>query len=429
MATILKGATLIELEPVLVERGDLRIADGLVTARGAELVAEVGDEVIDLAGRWVMPGLVCGHHHLYSALALGMPPPSPPPERFLEVLERVWWRLDRALDLDTVEVSAAVGSLDALTCGTTTLFDHHASPNAIRGSLVRVARGVSEVGLRAVLCYEVTDRHGPAGRTEGLEETVEFQKKARGRFRGMVGAHACFTLSDDALQGLREAVRSSGRGLHIHLAEDPVDEKLSLERHGAAPVARLFKYELLSDQSVVAHAVHLSWPELSQVLSTGAWLIHNPTSNMNNQVGYAPAGRFGARASLGTDGIGADMFAEAKRAYFRASEAGQKIDPLKWLANGQRLASQAFGLPMGLLREGHAADLLVLDYRGATPLTGANLAGHFLYGLGARHVEHVMVDGVWRLWARRPLSVAPDALATRAREAAASLWNRMAELA
>src|SRR6202035_1822941 len=137
---------------------------------------------------------------------------------------RVWWRLDQALDLDAVEVSASVGALDALSCGTTTLVDHHASPHAISGSLVRVARGVNEVGVRGVLCYEVTDRHGPEGRQEGLEETVSFHQKARGRFRGMVGAHASLTLTEEALAGLKEAVSSTGTGLHIHLAEDPSDE-------------------------------------------------------------------------------------------------------------------------------------------------------------------------------------------------------------
>ena len=189
-----------------------------------------------------------------------------------------------------------------------------------------------------------------------------------------------------------------------------------------------FEHELLDSTSVLAHAVHLPWPELSRVLSTGAWIIHNPTSNQNNQVGYAPAGKFGARATLGTDGIGADMFEEARRAHFRAREAGAPIDVLKWLTNGHRLASQVFGGPIGPLREGAVSDLLVLDYHPPTPVTDANLAGHFLFGLASRHVESVMIEGMWRMWARRPLSVAPEALTQRAQEAAKGLWARMAEL-
>jgi len=258
-----------------------------------------------------------------------MPGPEQPPEDFLQLLERVWWRLDRALDLDAVQLSATIGALDALRCGTTTIFDHHASPRAIQGSLLRVARGISEVGLRGVLAYEVTDRHGEEGRQAGLEENVSFQRKAQGRFRGMIGAHASFTLSDAALEGLRQATEATGAGLHIHLAEDPVDERLSVARYGASPVARLTGAGLLTPNSLVAHAVHLSWPDLSKVISTGSWLAHNPRSNMNNQVGYAPAGKFGSRALLGTDGLGADMLAEAALAHFRAREAGQPIDVLK----------------------------------------------------------------------------------------------------
>jgi putative selenium metabolism protein SsnA len=428
LATVLKGATLIELEPALVEKADLRIEGGLITARGADVPALEGDEVIDVAGKVVMPGMVCAHHHLYSTLARGMPPVTPPPESFLDVLQRVWWRLDQSLDLDAVEVAATLGSLDALGSGTTTVFDHHSSPRCIQTSLIRVARGVNEVGLRAVLCYEVTDRHGPQVRAEALEETVGFLHKARGRFRGLLGAHASFTLTDEALDALAEAMKATQAGIHIHLSEDPIDERHSVEQFGGTPVARLSARGLLGPQAVLAHLVHLSWPELSQVLSTGAWLVHNPTSNMNNQVGYAPAGKFGARATLGTDGIGADVFAEAQRAYFRSREAGQPIDVLKWLANGHRLASQMFGQHIGPLREGACADLLILDYRPITPLGTENLAGHFMFGLAARHVESVMVDGVWRMWARRPLSVAPDALTERARDAALAVWARMAEL-
>jgi cytosine/adenosine deaminase-related metal-dependent hydrolase len=178
----------------------------------------------------------------------------------------------------------------------------------------------------------------------------------------------------------------------------------------------------------VAHAVHLSWPELSTVISTGAWLVHNPRSNMNNEVGYAPAGKFGSRSTLGTDGIGADMFAEVQLAHFRAREAGLHIDALKMLANGHRMVSKAFGMEVGPMREGAVADLLLLDYRSPTPLTPENLVGHFLYGLGSRYVESVMVHGIWRLWARRPLSVNPDVVTEQSRKTARDLWSRMATL-
>ncbi|MGQ0508211.1 MAG: amidohydrolase family protein [Myxococcaceae bacterium] len=428
MGTLLKGGTLVELEPALVEVSDLRVEGGVITARGQNLTPLPGEEVIDARGKTLLPGLVNAHHHLYWALARGMSAPARPAETFEDVLEHVWWRLDQALDLDSIQISATVAALEALSSGTTTVVDHHASPRAITGALTKVARGLNDVGLRGVLAYEVTDRHGALAREEGLEETVAFVKKAKGRFRGLIGAHASFTLSDDALQGLKEAVESTQAGLHIHLAEDPSDERLSVERYKETPVNRLMSWGLLTPKTLIAHAVHLSWPELSTVLSTGTWLLHNPRSNMYNQVGYAPAGKFGARATLGTDGMGSDMFQEAKIASLRARDAGQPVDVLRYLANGHRLASQIFDAKIGPLREGAQADLLVLEYRSPTPLTSENLAGHFLFGFDSRHVESVMVEGAWRLWARRALAVNPETVHEEARHAATALWARMAKI-
>ncbi|HZH03375.1 MAG TPA: amidohydrolase family protein [Myxococcaceae bacterium] len=426
MGTVLRGGTVVELEPAAVEVVDLRVEHGHITARGQDLPAQLGDEVIDVRGKVVMPGLVCGHHHLYRTLARGMPLAAAAAQTHWERTEGTLWKLDAALDLDAVQTAATAAGLEALAFGTTTVLDHHASPKAVRGSLLRVARGLNDVGLRGALCYEVSDRHGAVVREEALEETVGFQKKAKGRFRGMVGAHASCTLSPDALEGLREAVNATGTGVHLHLAEDPSDERISIERYGAPPVTRLAEAGLLSPKALLAHAVHLSWPELSQVLASGAWLVHNPRSNMETQVGYAPAGKFGARALLGTDGLHADMWTEAQLASLRALDAGQPIDVVRYLANGHRLASQLFEERIGPMREGAVADLLVLDYRPPTPLTAETLAAHLTAGMGPRGVEAVMVDGLWRMWGRRPLSVNPDQVSEQTREVARAVWARAA---
>lgn len=425
VGTILKGATLVEFEPAAVEVADLRIEGGTIVDRGHGLVPEERDEVIVLEGKVVVPGLVTAHHHLYATLGRGMPGAGGRAGDFEALQKRGRWRLQDALDGDAIQAAASAGALDALFAGTTTIFDQHASPNAIDGSLVRVARGVNEVGLRAVLSYEVSDRSGALAREEGLEEAVSFQRKARGRFRGMIGGHACFTLSADGLQGLQEAVQATGAPLHITLAEDPADERLSMERYGEAPLTRLQQYELLSPRTLAAHLVHLSWPQLTQVISSGAWLVHSPRANMQAQVGYAPAGKFGSRATLGTAGVSPDLFAEAQAGHQRALDAGQPIAALRYLANGHRIASEVFGESIGPLRPDALADLVVLDYRAPTPLTAENVGDHLVHALGARHVESVMIDGVWRLWARRPLSVSAEAAYENARAAAKAVWARI----
>ena len=409
-----------------MERVDLRIEGERIVARGPDLTPAPDDEVVALSGKLVFPGLVSAHHRLHAVLGRGMPHPAL--ESYQDILEKVLWPYENALDLDAVQVAGCAGGLEALQCGTTTVCDLHSSPKAVSGSLVRLARGLHEVGVRGVLSYAVTDRQGAVGREEGLEESVSFAKKAKGRFRGQVGAGPCFTLGPDGLQGLVEALKATGTGgLHLPLAEDPLDERLSTERHGASPVARLLEAGLLSPKAQLAHVGHLEWADLAQVIATGAWIVHTPRSNQGLEVGYAPALKFGHRATLGADAVSADLFAEAQAAYLRSREAGQPIDVLRYLANGHRLVSQLFEVPVGPMREGALADLLVLDYLPATPLTAENLAWHVVFGLGSRHVEAVMVDGVWRMWARRPLSVNPTVVAEQAREAASAVWARLAE--
>ncbi|HLF82942.1 MAG TPA: amidohydrolase family protein, partial [Blastocatellia bacterium] len=210
MSYLLKEATLVTLDPAAIDRADLRVAVGRVVERGAELAPREDEEVIHLSGKLIIPGMVCAHTHLYSALARGMPAPPRTPSSFKEILELVWWRLDRALDAETIYWSAIAGAMDAARAGTTCLFDHHASPSHISGSLEIVREAIEKVGLRSVLCYEVTDRGGARERDHGLEENRSFlswvgrsaspdSQANPNLFRAMVGAHASFTMSDESL--------------------------------------------------------------------------------------------------------------------------------------------------------------------------------------------------------------------------------------
>src|SRR5690348_8811476 len=319
MAYLFKSATLVTLAPAKVERGDLRIEGGRIIKRGARLRPIPGDEVIDLGGKLVLPGMVCTHTHLYSALARGMPAPVRVPANFREILELVWWRLDRALDEETIYWSAVAGAMDAARAGTTCLFDHHASPSHINGALGIVQEALSAIGLRGALCYEITDRDGTRKRQAGIRETRDFAHwtnveadQSERQFRAMIGAHASFTLSDEALTACAAMMRETGAGLHIHAAEDRLDTTDARAHYGLGVVERLAKFDALNDRTILAHGVHLSRRDIRIAREAGVWFAHNPRSNMNNQVGYAPVAEFGDRVVMGTDGIGADMFDEAR---------------------------------------------------------------------------------------------------------------------
>ncbi len=360
-----------------------------------------------------------------------MPGPAEPPRNFVEILERVWWRLDRALDEESVYVSGLVGAIDAARSGTTVLFDHHASPSFIRGSLSTLRRAVEEVGLRSVLCYETTDRNGPAGRDAGLAENrAILEGRPTPLTLGMVGAHASFTLSDDSLDRLSALVNETLSSLHVHVAEDRADVDDSRARCGAGLVERLRRHGLLLRRTLLVHGVHLTEAELLEAQANGAWLVHCPRSNMNNGVGHAHTPAF-RRAALGTDGLDQDLLAEARAAFVRMREAGQ-ADAFEaafaMLVGGHRLAATFFGLPLGELDAGAPADLVVLDYRPPTPLDGANLAGHLLFGLDRSHVRSTMVAGRFVLRDRRVTNVDEAAVLARARAAATALWERMRRL-
>ena len=422
---LLAGATLVGLDPPHVESGDLRIDGDRIAERGRGLA---GAEAVDVAGCLVLPGLVNAHTHLYSALARGMRWPTPPPRSFIEILEKVWWRLDRALDQDAIYHSAMAGAIEAALSGTTLMIDHHSSPSFIAGSLDVVRRALEAVGLRSVLCYEVTDRNGTAGRDAGLAENERFLTAPQGALtRGLVGAHASFTLSDESLSRLAALATATGCSVHVHVAEDRADVVDCRERHGVSLLERFDRHALVAARTLFAHCVHLTIDEVHAAHTKGAWIAHNPRSNMNNAVGYAPTAAL-RRAALGTDGVDGDMLAEARVAYLKMRETGRgdaMEATLELLAGGHRLGAALFGLPFGKLDVGGPADLVVVDYRPPTPLTTANVGGHLLFGIDRSHVRSVMVAGKWVVRDRALVNVDAGVAAAAARVAAAALWERM----
>ncbi len=338
------------------------------------------------------PGLVCAHHHLYSALARGMPAPPKTPTEFIEILEQVWWRLDCALDEDLIHHSAKLGALEALARGCTAIVDHHESPNAIDGSLSIIADACAEVGVRVNAAYGVTDRHGPDGAAAGLAENDRFLRE-RGPQAGMVGIHAAFTCSDDTIAAAAELAERHGVGVHVHVAEGPADTWERLRGHTA-------------ENWWLVHGVHL--PDDHGLTGT---VVHNPRSNMNNAVGYARPNRFeaaGLPVALGTDGIGADMLDEFRVAFVRAREDDVTTTPdvaWGWLETGRRLFPESAG------------DVVTWDYPIMDPWRLA-----YSPGVSPTSIE---IDGTL-VWADgAPTTVDADEIRAKAAEAAGRLFDRL----
>lgn len=427
---LLKGGWILRLFPATVTRADLRIEGDRIVGRGARLKPRRDEVVEDCSGRLIGPGLVCGHTHVYSALARGMPAPRTAPRSFPEILGKVWWKLDQALDQESIYYSALVAAIDAVRCGTTTIVDHHASPNAIPESLDLIREAFRAVGIRGILCYEVTDRGGPRRRDAGLAENDRFLSATRSdaQFRGLVGAHASFTLADATLAALSDLARIHRSGIHIHVAEAPDDEERTRRDFGCGILDRLARFRLLDERALLVHGVHLTPRELERVRRSGAWLAHNPRSNMNNGVGHAPVHEAGPRVALGTDGWPADMWEEARLAHFRLRE---RLGPtgafptLRLLQGALDFAAAVFDRPFGTLEKGAVADLVVYDYLPPTPLDTRNAAWHSLFGLHAGKVERVMAGGRWIVRDGQVAGLDLPEIMKHARCEAAGIWARM----
>jgi putative selenium metabolism protein SsnA len=429
-------------ESRLLHDAAVRIDGAVIDAvgPGSELLARFPeDEQWDAGGLLLMPGQICAHTHFYGAFARGMYIPGPPAKDFPEILERLWWRLDKALDLDGVRSSAEVCLVDAIRNGTTTLIDHHASQRAIDGSLDVIAEAVDRSGLRAVLCYEVSDRDGEDAAQAGIRENVRFMRAmgsrsgegdASERITATFGLHASLTLSDATLA----QCAAEGDGFHIHVAEHPVDEYDSVAKSGLRAVERLHEFGITGPRSIMAHCTHVDSWEMALLQETGTFVTHQPRSNMNNAVGAADITtmlRGEMPVCLGNDGFSNDMFAEMK-----VADLLQKVahgDP-RYLGadkvvemavyNNRRLAAQFFERPVGVIAPAAYADLILLDYYPTTPLTADNLPWHILFGISGTHVHSTVAHGRVLMRNRELTTMDEAEVAARGRAVAADTWER-----
>ena len=422
----------------------LVIRDGRIAAlgpAGALLQRYPQVERLDARGQLLLPGNICAHTHCYGAFARGLAIPGPAPADFPQILRRLWWPLDRALDADGIRLSALVCMVDAIRHGTTTLIDHHAGANCIEGSLDLIADAVEAAGLRAVLCYEVTDRDGPERAEAGIAENLRFIEAAadRGLLAATFGLHASLTLGDATLRRCADLL-PAGVGVHVHVAEHEADQQDSLDKCGLRVVPRLDGFGLWRPGSIAAHCVHTDAAERALLQERGVWISHQPRSNMNNGVGAAPLDDMlaaGIPVCLGNDGFGNNMWAEWKAAYLLHKVAGRDPrrapgDAIARMAtrNNAALAGHFFpGLPLGELTPGAAADLILVDYHPYTPLHASNLPWHVLFGFEASMVTATMVNGRLLMQDRQLLTLDEAAIAAAARDLAPALWQRYTALA
>jgi putative selenium metabolism protein SsnA len=428
---------------------DFVLENGAVLVEGAR-IAEVGPSaellaghrdarIINARGRVIMPGLINAHMHLYSTFACGLAPE--PAFNFPQILKKLWWKLDRALSLDDVYYSAVFPYHRGICAGTTTMIDHHASPWAVTGSLDVLHDAARGAGVRSAFCYEVSDRDGEKSLNEGIDENIRFIEKTRSAdetmAKGLFGLHASMTISERTLNRCVEATNKLGSGIHVHAAEDLSDQEDSLSKYNKRVVQRFYDAGGLHDKSILCHCIHVDDKEKELLKETGTFVVHNPESNMNNAVGAADVLgmlEMGIKVGLGTDGMTSDMLLEARTAMLKhrlvkgdpTVAFGEAVDML--VRNNAAYASKLFGVKLGVIEPGAAADLVMVEHYPFTPINVDNWYGHFLFGIQPSRVTHTMCNGQLLMAEGEVLTIDLAQAAADARKLSPQTWQRFGDM-
>lgn len=420
------------------ENGYIKVKDGII--------AEIGDmnsvnvlednEIIDAQGKIVMPGLICTHSHIYSAFARGMDLKGGSTSNFVEVLENLWWRLDKKITHDDLYYSGLVTVTECIKNGVTCLFDHHAGPFSVDGSLDVLEKAYKELGMRGTLCYETSDRDGDEIAVKGIKENARFIAKNKNdkddMVKGLFGLHASFTLSDKTMEMASVEGNSLGAGYHVHVGEGQPDTDYILVKYGMGVVERFDKFNMINDKSIFAHCIHIR--EEEKELLKRCNVVHNAESNMNNAVGYCDALDLlnkGVLVGLGSDGFSANPFRAMDTCYVLHKH--QKHDPRVMtpndviqlaIKNNSKITSKYFNNEVGTLKTGSKADMIMLDYNSPTPVSKDNICGHIIFGMNSNLVTDSIINGKVVMKNRELVNADEKEIFAKSREFATKLWER-----
>ncbi len=440
---LIRNGTVITLGPAnrIIKNGAVLIRDDVIEAVGTSAKMgkrPKGAKIIDARGGLIMPGFINTHMHLYSTFARGLSPKQPPPANFPEILERMWWPLDKALNEKDMAYSALIPLIECIKNGTTTIIDHHESQGLQLGCMDVFAKALRKTGVRGCLSYGVSDRYGKGD--EGIEENIRFITKIRKRQQrgndmvaAMFGLHALFTVNQRTLKKSIAAADELGVGVHVHVAEDKSDQSISQRKYKKSVVQRLFDVGGLGHKTIAVHCVHISPEEMDLLSQTDTCVVHNPQSNMNNAVGAASVLKMmdkGILVGLGTDGMTSNMRDEVRvanimhkhgkkdpRVFF--VEAGQLL-----LQNNAAIANRFFRRPLGVLEKGAYGDVIVMDYDPPTPLSNETFLGHFLFGICGATVNSTIVNGKVLMENRRLIGLNEAKIMAESRKQAKDFWRR-----
>lgn len=392
-------------------------------------------EFLDARGGVIMPAFINTHEHIYSSMARGLSINGYNPKGFLDILDGMWWTIDRHLTLEQTRQSARATYLDSIKNGVTTVFDHHASFGQISGSLSIIEEAAREMGVRTCLCYEISDRAGKDKARESINENVTFIRHAlkddSGMIAGMMGMHASFTISDETME-LCAANKPDEVGYHIHVAEGIEDLHHCLKTYGKRILDRLMDWKVLGPKTLTAHCIYINRHEMELLKETDTMVVHNPESNMGNACGCPPTMELvhaGVLTGLGTDGYTHDMIESYKVANILhkhhlcdATAAWSEVPQMLFDGNA-KIAGRSFKTPLGVLKKGASADVIVMDYIPLTPMDASNCNSHILFGMTGRSVVTTVCNGRVLMKDRVLVGIDEEKVMADVREESVKLWK------
>ena len=422
MAVILNNAKYIDWKTLAIRETNIKVREGdneKIVFSERPFIDETGKyDIVDCEGKFVTKSFANGHHHVYSALARGMPAPVKQPENFIEILKYIWWNLDKNLDKEMIEASALFTAMDSAKNGVTFVIDHHSSPFAIEDSLETIAKAFDKVGVSHLLCYEISDRDGKEVTDAAFAETKNYLTQRQ----GLVGLHASFTVGNETLSKAVKIAEEYNSGIHVHVAEDMADENYSSEKYGQRVIERFKEAGVLQfSKTILGHCLHLDKKEKEIITGVQSWIVQNTESNLNNNVGFFDSRGLGNNIFAGTDGMHSDMIRSIQAAYF----TGQHFDTIDPLTAWKRLRNVHKYLETNRFEGDGENNLIVLDYSPPTPVTSENFLGHFIYGLRSNNVRHVISDGNFIVKDKKVITVDENEILEYSREMAINLWKKI----
>ncbi|HSH51504.1 MAG TPA: amidohydrolase family protein [Bacteroidales bacterium] len=419
MTLLLKNVTYIDWKTLEFKNTNILVQKGLNgKIQFTNDIVSNASEVLDCSGKLVTKSFAVGHHHIYSALSRGMGAPKKNPENFYEILQYIWWTLDKSLDKEMIEASALFTAMACAKAGSTFVVDHHASPNLIEGSLEIIAKAFDKVGVSHLLCYEITDRDGLDKADKGLAETDRFLQSNQ----GLVGLHASFTVGDETMQKAAHLMQKYNSGFHIHVAEGQYDQEHCQKHHNKSVIERLKDFGALdSSKSILIHCLHLNENERKMVGRSKAYIVQNMESNLNNNVGYFNSKGLGKNIMLGTDGMHSDMLQSAKSVFF----VGQGFDTIDFPSVYERFRKVHEYIALNQFDGDGENNLVILDYNSPTKINQDNFLGHFVFGINSNHINDVISNGKIIVKDRKIQTVNEPEILKFSQEQSIRLWEKM----